>query len=81
MKEVKAKTVSLISKIIGIVVILGGFVLKSFKVWDCETDDIIKIGFSIMAICSTVDINLMLEKFAKNTKTSTESTEDTANAN
>lgn len=61
----KAKSLSLLAKIIGITVILGGFVLKSVGWWQCETDDLIKVGFSIMAICSTVDVNIMIDKFTQ----------------
>ena len=64
-KGVSAKTVSLIGKIVGGLVILIGFVLNSFNIWSCDTDDLIKVGFSIMAVFGTVDINIALDKFIK----------------
>lgn len=64
-KLIKAKTVSLIGKIIGGAVILIGFILKSFNIWNCEVNDLIKIGFAEMAVFGTIDINLALDKFVK----------------
>lgn len=65
-KLFKAKTLSLISKIIGVVVILGGHVLKWLgKLPNAESSEIIACGFSVMAIFGTVDINIMLDKFTK----------------
>lgn len=64
-KELKAKKVSLVAKIIGALVILIGFVLKCLHIFECETDDLIKVGFAIMAICAPIDINISLDKFLK----------------
>lgn len=64
-KELKAKTVSLIGKIIGALLILVGFVLKCLHIFDCEVIDLIKVGFAIMAIFAPIDINLSLDKFLK----------------
>ena len=64
-KGIKAKTVSLIGKIIGGSIILVGFILKAFKIWDCEVNDLIKIGFAEMAVFGTIDINIALDKFIK----------------
>lgn len=61
----KAKTVSLIGKIIGGSVILIGFILKAFGVWNCEVNDLIKVGFAEMAVFGTIDINIALDKFLK----------------
>ena len=41
-KGIKAKTVSLIGKIIGGAIILIGFILKAFDVWNVEVNDLIK---------------------------------------
>jgi len=64
-KELKAKKVSLVGKIIAGTIILIGFILKCLHIFDCEVDDLIKIGFSILAICAPIDINISLDKFLK----------------
>lgn len=64
-KGLKAKTVSLIGKIIGGSIILVGFILKSFNIWNCEVNDLIKIGFAEMAVFGTIDINIAIDKFLK----------------
>lgn len=64
-KELKAKKVSLVGKIIAITIILVGFILKGLHIFDCEVDDLIKVGFSILAICAPIDINISLDKFLK----------------
>ena len=64
-KGIKAKTVSLIGKIIGGAIILIGFILKAFNIWNCEVNDLIKIGFAEMAVFGTIDINIALDKFIK----------------
>lgn len=63
-KLFKAKTVSLIAKIIGGSVILVGAFLKWFDILkNCEIGDLCTVGFSIMGIFGTVDLNLLAEKF------------------
>lgn len=63
-KGVKAKTVSLIAKIIGAVVIITGFVLKWAGVLTgASSEEICACGFSVMGVFGTVDVNIMLEKF------------------
>ena len=64
-KRLEAKTVSLIGKIVGGLIILVGFVLKSFHILDCEINDLIKIGFAEMAVFGTIDLNIALDKFLK----------------
>lgn len=64
-RGIKAKTVSLIGKIVGGVIILVGFILKAFKVWECDINDLIKIGFAEMAVFGTIDLNIALDKFVK----------------
>ena len=64
-KELKAKKVSLVGKIIAGVILLIGFVLKCLHVFDCEVDDLIKVSFSILAICAPIDFNISLDKFLK----------------
>lgn len=66
-KELKAKTVSLIAKIIGSFVVLVGAVLKWLGIFSaCEINELCVVGFTIMGIFGTVDLNLLAEKFARN---------------
>lgn len=66
-KEIfKAKTLSLISKIVGGTVILGGHVLKWLgKLPQATSSEICMCGFSIMGVFGTVDLNIMIDKFTK----------------
>ena len=64
-KGLKAKTISLIGKIVGGSIILVGFILKAFGIWNVEVNDLIKIGFAEMAVFGTIDINIALDKFIK----------------
>lgn len=66
MTELKAKNVSLISKIVAALVLLVGGVLKWTGVFkDCEISDLCKVGFCIMAYFGTIDANIALDKFTK----------------
>lgn len=65
-KELKAKTVSLVAKITGAAVVLVGSVLKWVGVFqNCEINELCIVGFSVMGIFGTVDLNLLAEKFSK----------------
>lgn len=64
-KGLKAKKVSLVGKIIAGVILLIGFVLKCLHIFDCEVDELIKVSFSILAICAPIDFNISLDKFLK----------------
>ena len=64
-KELKAKKVSLVGKIISITILLVGFVLKCLHIFDCVVDDLIKVSFAILAICAPIDVNISLDKFLK----------------
>lgn len=66
-KELKAKTVSLVAKITGAAVVLVGAVLKWLGVFTaCEINELCVVGFTVMGIFGTVDLNLLAEKFARN---------------
>lgn len=66
-KELKAKTVSLLAKIVGGLVVLVGAVLKWIGIFTaCEINELCVVGFTIMGIFGTVDLNLLAEKFARN---------------
>ena len=64
------------AKIVGGAIILIGSVLKWAGVFpNCSINELCMVGFSIMGIFGTVDINLMLEKvFGKKTELSNEDT-------
>ena len=65
-KELKAKTVSLVAKITGAAVVLVGSVLKWVGVFqNCEINELCTVGFSVMGIFGTVDLNLLAEKFSR----------------
>lgn len=66
MKEVKAKNVSLLAKIVGGAVILIGAVLKWLGIFsNCDINDLCIVGFSLMGLFGTVDLNIALDKFTK----------------
>jgi uncharacterized membrane protein len=63
-KELKAKTVSLVAKITGAAIVLIGAVLKWVGVFSsCEINELCVVGFTIMGIFGTVDLNLLADKF------------------
>lgn len=65
-KELKAKTVSLIAKIIGALIVLIGAILKWVGIFgNCSINELCIVGFSVMGIFGTVDLNLLAEKFTK----------------
>ena len=66
MNELKAKNVSLISKIVAALVLLVGAVLKWLGIFqDCSIGDLCKVGFCIMAYFGTIDANIAIDKFTK----------------
>jgi len=68
MGNVKAKDVSLLAKIIGVVIILGGSILKWTGIFrDCNIQEVCLVGFAVMGMFGTVDINIMLDKIFKKT--------------
>ena len=65
-KELKAKTASLIAKIVGALVVLVGAVLKWLGIFqNCEINELCIVGFTVMGIFGTVDLNLLAEKFSR----------------
>ena len=63
-KELKAKTASLAAKIIAVLVVLVGAVLKWLGIFEnCTINELCAVGFTIMGIFGTVDLNLLAEKF------------------
>jgi hypothetical protein len=66
-KELKAKTCSLIAKIVSGAVVLVGAILKWLNIFsNCEINELCVVGFTIMGVFGTVDLNLLAEKFSRN---------------
>lgn len=65
-RELKAKTASLWAKIIGATIIVAGHALKWANILPNATSgEICACGFSVMGIFGTVDLNILIDKFAK----------------
>lgn len=63
---VKAKTVSLWAKVAAGIVVVVAAILKWTGVFkSCDISDICIIGFTVMGMFGTVDVNLALDKFTK----------------
>lgn len=61
--NVKAKDASLVAKVIAGVIVVVGAVLKWLGVFSrCDIGELSVVGFTVMGLFGTVDINLMLEK-------------------
>ena len=68
MDKIKAKDASLVAKIIGVVIILGGSALKWTGIFaDCSIQEVCLVGFCVMGMFGTVDINIMLDKIFNKT--------------
>lgn len=61
----KAKTVSLISKIFSGLFIVVGFCLKAKNIIAVETTDLILVATTVSGLFITVDTNIALDKFSK----------------
>lgn len=60
----KAKTASLLSKVVaGVVLIVGHFLMWYGKMPNANSSDIIKCSITIMAVFGSIDLNLIIEKF------------------
>lgn len=68
MNEVKAKDVSLIAKITAGVIVVVGAVLKWLGIFsDCNINELCIVGFTVMGLFGTVDLNIALDKFTGKT--------------
>lgn len=63
MKGISAKTASLISKILAVLIVIGGFVAKIFGATIDIVNDVLPTAGGIILIFGTVDINILAEKF------------------
>lgn len=69
MQEVKAKDVSLLAKIIAGVIVVVGAVLKWLGIFsDCNINELCIVGFTVIGLFGTVDLNIALDKFAGRTE-------------
>ena len=65
-KGLKAKTVSLIAKIVSGGILLIGAVLKWIGVFsNCEISELCKVSGTFVALFTTIDVNIALDKFRK----------------
>ena len=65
-KGLSAKKASLIAKVVAGVIVVSGAVLKWTGVFqNCDINEICTVGFTIMGLFGTVDLNIALDKFTK----------------
>lgn len=65
-KGLSAKKASLIAKVVAGVIVVFGAVLKWTGVFqNCDINELCTVGFTIMGLFGTVDLNIALDKFAK----------------
>ena len=65
-KGLKAKTVSLIAKIVSGGILLIGAVLKWIGVFsNCEISELCAVSGTFVALFTTIDVNIALDKFRK----------------
>lgn len=61
--DIKAKDASLVAKVTAGIIVFVGAVLKWTGVFkSCSIPELCTVGFTIMGLFGTVDVNLMLEK-------------------
>ena len=66
MKEVKAKTVSLIAKIVAGVILISGSVLKWVGILTaCDSNERCTVSLTLMRLFGTGDLNIELDKLKK----------------
>lgn len=64
--KMKAKDVSLHAKILAVIILVAGHILMWLGVIPSATStEICACSFSVMGIFSTVDINILADKFAR----------------
>ena len=66
MNKIKAKDASLVAKILGGIIILAGHILMWLDILPNATSkDICACGGTIMLLFTTVDLNILCDKFTK----------------
>ena len=65
-KEKKKKTVSLLAKIVAGAILLIGAVLKWTGIFsNCEISELCTVSGTFVALFTTIDVNIALDKFRK----------------
>lgn len=65
-KGLSAKKASLIAKVVAGVIVVSGAVLKWTGVFqNCDINELCTVGFTIMGLFGTVDLNIALDKLTK----------------
>ena len=65
-KGLSAKKASLIAKVVDGVIVVSGAVLKWTGVFqNCDINELCTVGFTVMGLFGTVDLNIALDKFTK----------------
>ena len=65
-KGLSAKKASLIAKVVAGVIVVSGAVLKWTGVFqNCDINELCTVGFTVMGLFGTVDLNIALDKFTK----------------
>ena len=60
----KAKNYSMISKIVALIILVGGHILHWFNIFpNADSKQICACAFSVMGVFGTIDINMALDKF------------------
>lgn len=63
-KEIKAKDASLYAKILAVVIVIAGHILKWCGVLpEATSSEICFCGITVMGIFGTVDLNILADKF------------------
>lgn len=72
----KAKTASLLSKLISGVLLLIGSTLKWLGIFNnCEITELCTVAGTVCALFGTIDVNIALDKFKKGTADTTATVE------
>lgn len=60
----KAKKYSMISKVIALIILVGGHILLWFNIFpNADSKQICACAFSVMGVFGTIDINMAIDKF------------------
>lgn len=61
----KAQLTSLLSKIIGISFLITMYTLYCLNKVNLDVDDLIKVTITVVGLCSTIDVNIFVDKIIK----------------
>lgn len=72
-ENMEAKSASLLAKVIAGLVVLVGAILKWSNIFpNCSINELCVVGFTLMGLFGTVDLNIALDKFTKKKEGETE---------